>query len=1488
MADQKAEIMLDVLSGPMTGITTTIAGFSQLTYVMEHFSQNANRLLGGLEGPLMAAGALAVTVAGKFAQMYGEYERGMKIIGAISGQTQAEVDKLGKTAKDFSVKYKMGLDQMNDGLNTLVRAGLRNATSQTEVLKNGLQLAKLEGMELSKALEGVIQTTSLLGGDMDSRHFGRQAKDVSSLLLATSMSSSLKAQDVMNTLKYSGGVAALGGANIEAENKRLLHDYMGIIAEFGAKGVSGDMAGTALRAFLTKPASQDKQVVEGLQAIGLTPESLWEDGGDKMLPISEQLRKIKAHMKDLSKFEQIDIWGKIVGPKMGQQMMKIDPINVKKKVNEIESNLDMENIFKGSIDNFASSMESVGKQAEVNMVNIGERVAFFLKPAVDLAQQLLQFLDSPVVSTLAIVTGFVMIKNGIKAAWEFAKVLKGTLTDVAKSKLNLDTSGLSQGKNILEQINAAKKAGIITSEQALQAQKALNAETKKEGDLRRKNTKEQQFSNKSITIGTDKDTYNKKLLQPMFDRGINYDDRLKDPRFMRGFFSKSSPGEDYSKQMQTLTYPQLAKMLNQGTIKPKDIKGLEKNYPGIFKEVAALQKQMLNDKKGEANESKKITDNKRDEAKESKKVVDSKKEEVKESKKAVNSAKEFVNIHQKAINSKAFSSFVTPNALPNQDALTKMYTKQFLQRPGGTDAWLRNYQKSGIQSDNLNDAQNRSKIANDEMARQKATMSFAKSLNDNSKHLNESSKNVKYLGEASYKSAMQIRGSGGAQGRWNQSIKGRIGNTGFAQGLRQGFSTEQFMSDLPFLMGGYDNFDLSSTNTAYNQRRYGLSNKEAGKFEKISSGINGDIAMFNDGTAKRVKPKTSKLSATGAALGKGLGGVISSMGIAGVAMAGVQIAMEIYNKALQDYQQTTLKAKDKLVEAKGKYDESIEAIKSSGQDSDVARRQVLEYNKGNIKFDDLSENEKQLAANTVALREATQAYKASLYNANFDMEGWNTKLSTQSTKFGGNEWLFYTGGFVGKFFADIVNGYDRAADATGDYFKSVEGTLKMRTTDPSRQRGLSYESQLAESFVSTDLPSVLGQTTWNVIDKESKEYLMKFADAMHGYSAGVIAILETHKASLDDIVKKAEDMREAGASIEDIETAVRESAELIALEAGENPTQVMRALFLNMLSVYQQTAQQVMTELETQIMQNAEYFTAQTMYNEMKGGLDMDYQTLHMQALEIISGQLAQQIALQTIIAQQAIIENMKETSMTDEHGNVINKPWWEGGGTKKYFEGVSTGDVLYSAYTGKGALNEKGIGLAQNELWPLLGGHMKTLIEGSGKEFNYDKNQAWDIMMGKNSSVKGGMNIAVDKLAKWSFPYIKDILADKNMAQSLKGEGMPKAGSGGGGDKKKDDGSGRIWANLAICKKKMIPNLNVNLFKKPPSFLINNKNLKIGDIKVNTEDKPKYITNAVKNAVIDIQNATNPKIIQDENGIYDPVGATPGTNVPGGNTEVK
>ena len=270
MPQEEVTMMMSVVPGAMTGISTLMSGLVSVNNIFMDMTRQIDSSFGLIDSTIVTTGAVVAQLGFQAAQAFGEFEQGMKVVQMVSNQTASDMDFLKQKANEFSVSYRMDIDQITEGLQTLGRAGLNSASEQTEVLQEGLSTAKLESRDLNGVLEELIQNTALLGGNLKGSDFGESSKYVNDLLVATSMTAPITTHDVSETLKYSGGIAAAAGANIETEEgKRILEDYMGAIAAFAQKGVTGSIAGTALRAFFNKPATQDSSVTDALASIKL-------------------------------------------------------------------------------------------------------------------------------------------------------------------------------------------------------------------------------------------------------------------------------------------------------------------------------------------------------------------------------------------------------------------------------------------------------------------------------------------------------------------------------------------------------------------------------------------------------------------------------------------------------------------------------------------------------------------------------------------------------------------------------------------------------------------------------------------------------------------------------------------------------------------------------------------------------------------------------------------------------------------------------------------------------------------------------------------------------------------------------------------------------------------------------------------------------------------------------------------------------------------
>lgn len=462
MVQEDMNINMSFVAKDMSGIVAAQTNLNQLVGVFSNVGEGIARNVGAIDAAVATAGVSLGILSTQAARAYGEFERGQAIVQTVSDSTNAQMQILGHTAQQFSSEFRIGIDEVNEGLTTLGRAGLTDVNNQIETLRQGFSLAKIEGMNLATALEEIVQTTSLLGGDIHSTNFGMDTEKVTNMLVGTSLSGPLDVNDVVQTLKYVGGTAAAAGANLS--NEDLLYDLMGTTSAFAQKGVVGSMAGTALRAFLSKPASQDNSVWEGLKEIGLEPYDLWEDGQQEMKPISEQIHIIRQAMKDNNKstMDQLEIWGKLVGTKMGQQMMKLDEDTIQESTSTIRQKASAETLANKSMQNFASQQEEIMKSLETIWRNYGKTVADVLSPILEIMKPVVDFFANDSSGSKFAIMGIVMVVNTLlgKALGSIKEVLKFVWELVSKSR---------------EQVSLTKQE-TTTTEDLLVQNKALTNE----------------------------------------------------------------------------------------------------------------------------------------------------------------------------------------------------------------------------------------------------------------------------------------------------------------------------------------------------------------------------------------------------------------------------------------------------------------------------------------------------------------------------------------------------------------------------------------------------------------------------------------------------------------------------------------------------------------------------------------------------------------------------------------------------------------------------------------------------------------------------------------------------------------------------------------------------------------------------------------------------------------------------------------------------
>ena len=256
-------------------------------------------------------------------------------VKAIGGES-VDAQQIGNAAMEYSNKFGMATASMTEGLEALARAGITTTSVMKGVLEEGVKLSKLEGMDLEDSINDLISTTNLLSTedvDMNAPEYAEMLKTMNQQIVSTSESAPINAQNIIQSLQHVGGYASASGMDQE--------DLFAVIAQLGARGTKGEMAGTALRAFIA--AGQKDTAQRALARIGLNVTDLWDKDGQTMLSISEMKDvlddALEAH--GYSKQEKLEFYSDFAGYKQANQIMKIDTSEVAKYKESIANAWDL-------------------------------------------------------------------------------------------------------------------------------------------------------------------------------------------------------------------------------------------------------------------------------------------------------------------------------------------------------------------------------------------------------------------------------------------------------------------------------------------------------------------------------------------------------------------------------------------------------------------------------------------------------------------------------------------------------------------------------------------------------------------------------------------------------------------------------------------------------------------------------------------------------------------------------------------------------------------------------------------------------------------------------------------------------------------------------------------------------------------------------------------------------------------------------------------
>lgn len=357
---------------------------------------------------LTAIGAVGALGIGATIKAAASFEKEMSRVGALANATNDQMAALTETARHLGAVTQYTDGQVAEGMQYLAMAGYK--TNQIIGAMPGL---------LATAAAG--QTDLGVTADIVSdilTEFHIKAEDtnrVADVMAYTFTNSNATLQEIGQTMKYAAPAAKTAGLSMEE-----LAAATGIMAN---SGIKADMAGTALRATLTRLASPPKQAGNAIDELGLKVT----DSTGKMRPLADIIGQINEKTKDYTETEKIRIAKQLAGQHALSGFITLMHAG-KDKLQDFTKELEnsggtAEKIADKQMDNLAGSFEYLKSATNNAVITLGNQFIPVIRATTDVITKAVTWFDSlpsSVASTIAITGAAVTVFSLLGGAFLLA------------------------------------------------------------------------------------------------------------------------------------------------------------------------------------------------------------------------------------------------------------------------------------------------------------------------------------------------------------------------------------------------------------------------------------------------------------------------------------------------------------------------------------------------------------------------------------------------------------------------------------------------------------------------------------------------------------------------------------------------------------------------------------------------------------------------------------------------------------------------------------------------------------------------------------------------------------------------------------------------------------------------------------------------------------------------------------------------------------
>lgn len=304
------------------------------------------------------------------------FESSMSKVGAISGASAQDMEKLRAKAKEMGETTQFSASESAEALQYMAMAGW-----STDDMLNGLSgvmnLAAASGEDLATTSDIVTDALTAMG------YKAGDAGHLADVMAAASSNANTNVGLMGKTFQYAAPIVGALGYKME--------DTAVAIGLMANAGIKGDKAGTALRSILTRLSSPPKECADAMKKLGI---SLTDSNG-KMKSLDQVMGELRGAFSNLSETQKTQYAKSIAGQEAMSGLLAIvnaapeDFDKLTKAVNN--SNGASEKMAKTMNNNVNGQITLLKSNIEGKMIKVFEKASGSIQKAI---KQMSKALDS--------------------------------------------------------------------------------------------------------------------------------------------------------------------------------------------------------------------------------------------------------------------------------------------------------------------------------------------------------------------------------------------------------------------------------------------------------------------------------------------------------------------------------------------------------------------------------------------------------------------------------------------------------------------------------------------------------------------------------------------------------------------------------------------------------------------------------------------------------------------------------------------------------------------------------------------------------------------------------------------------------------------------------------------------------------------------------------------------------------------------------------